>query len=873
MRGKTGKRSKNWYIFGLLSILLIIGMGGMAVYAVLENGNSSSLRSVNMEDSKIEMSTLAIGSHLIHLSVLTDELYELAMESANEFNQNQTYYKSELADGTWYEISEASSIADITTSGTPVDKSVIESLEFTHQTGSDGITIDLRTGEAVSIFDIPDPYDLEGMEELEPLLIQYQVLQNKTELTDSDEEYISMIEDFFGKEIENDATKECDETLAALENYKNGFTSREKPAMWREKAETIMASVDAQRRIISLKKVVRYLDILDFQATGIPPVEDEEDTESDEEETEGDEEQTEGDGEESEGEGEEVEVNPELEVNSEIITAIGQCIQNVEESIVAYQTKLLTDEGSTASAQMEYRYSQLLISRVKEEDIEGCDEIMQKLCDLQNIMDGNIANQSSELDALTAELINAAYQIYAKDLSAGVSTEYRTAEAEGSTRAVLAQYLTRQKAQANADRIEYQTMLDAAFQRMESEAAKAYVLKLIDGVPAMRQTIRTDAAQSYLEETLDEHLEWLRSSYATLVKNGSNSTRMEQLEQEKQKLEAQRRDALDNNDLAEANRLKAEMDAIQKEIDQLLASLIDILNSINSSEADKARARAEMGSTNTASLLTDMASDLSSAIRSSDAEGEDLKNQLAALSAAAQLNPDAGKAALDQVGDALNKATGLNSGLVADLKDTLEEAKDAVDAKAQQGAELSKTALASLMDSIMERLFGTDFEHSTSAQQASAILAMEWYGQEENSDTALKFAAALAKQAAANRNPFLYKKYTAKEAYMSLQALGKALDYRYIFDDKYVTVTLQKGKEYYLFTSSKKQYKIAGEKIKKLKASPELMDTLYVHGEDSEKIFSTKAEYIQEAQYAVVGTPSVETQAKELYERLLEGGA
>ena len=172
MAKKTGNHPKlnkkaSLLLFAVLVCVSILG--GFAVRAALESDKSTGVRSVHVKDSEIENSTLVIGSHLIHISALTDQLYKIAQESANEFNQSQVYYKSELADGTWFEISEASSIGDITQSGSPVSRSVIEGLEFTHQTKSDGITIDLRTGQAVSVFNINNPYDLRTMEELEPL--------------------------------------------------------------------------------------------------------------------------------------------------------------------------------------------------------------------------------------------------------------------------------------------------------------------------------------------------------------------------------------------------------------------------------------------------------------------------------------------------------------------------------------------------------------------------------------------------------------------------------------------------------------------------------------------------------------------------------
>ena len=112
----------------------------------------------------IEDSTLLIGTHLIHLSALNDSIYEVAQASAEESGQNRIYYKSELADGAWFDITTASSLADITTAGTPVTTDSLTGLYLTHHTKSDGKTYDLRTGQEVSLQDIHDPYDLEGLE-------------------------------------------------------------------------------------------------------------------------------------------------------------------------------------------------------------------------------------------------------------------------------------------------------------------------------------------------------------------------------------------------------------------------------------------------------------------------------------------------------------------------------------------------------------------------------------------------------------------------------------------------------------------------------------------------------------------------------------
>ncbi len=854
--GKHKKQNKKTGLLLFAAVLCVLIIGGVAVKAALENDKSTSVRSVHMQDSQIENSTLIIGSHLIHISALTDELYKIAQESANEFNQSQIYYKSELADGTWFEISEASSIADITQSGTPVSKSVIEGLEFTHQTKSDGITVDLRTGQSVSVFNINNPYDLRTMEELEPLRTQFQILQEKTDKNESDQIYLQMVQNFFDKDIQNDVTRDYDSSLQSLESYKNGLSSREKPSQWTEKTEEIMASVDAYRRVESLTNLEGYLDTLENDASGMGASNQKESSSDETEET-------------SES------IPPDFIINTDIVAAIGDCIQNVQQSISSYEAKKITDSGDTVAAQTEYRYTQDLISKARAQDTPGCDSIMEKLCNLQNIMDGVIAQPDSELNTLTSDLVSAAFTKYTTDLRNGVSEDYQTAMAEGASQAVLQKYLTEQKTAANADRMEYQTMLEAQFSRMENQAAQAYTLKLIDGVPDLEDSVVQDAAAAYLLDTVADHLIWLRSAYSDLVKNASDATDMSKLEKEKEDLSKQRQNALDKNNLAEANKLTAQMEAKQKEIDSLSDSLNAILNSPNSSESDKARAAAGMGDKNTAALLSSMADVLTSDIRNSGKEtsASDLQNQMAALIAAATLDPEAARTALNQVQDALENATGLDADTASGLQSSLADAQETI-AKTSTGT-LTGAELKSLLDSILNGILGSGgYDSASASQQTAAMIALEWYGEERNSNSALDLAASLARQGVQEKNPYLYERYSdSNKAYLCLQSLAKVLGYRYIFDDAHSTVTLQKSKSYYLFTLAKLQYEREGGITKDLSAPPQLSGTMYLLGTDGENLFDTKAEYFKNVDYGAVGTPAVETFAQQIYEQLVEGGA
>ena len=78
----------------------------------------------------IEDSTLLIGTYLIHLQALTDELYEKALESASDSNQMNVYYKSELASGTWMDITDAVGLSDLSGQGRVAQAEEMADLEW-----------------------------------------------------------------------------------------------------------------------------------------------------------------------------------------------------------------------------------------------------------------------------------------------------------------------------------------------------------------------------------------------------------------------------------------------------------------------------------------------------------------------------------------------------------------------------------------------------------------------------------------------------------------------------------------------------------------------------------------------------------------------
>ena len=214
---KTKKTGLKGFIKLVIAIVAVFVIGTVSSsYALIDETNS-----VHIEASEIEDATLIIGTHLIYLGSMNEQIYEIAMKSAEEANQYQRYYKSEIAGGIWYDITEAGALADITTDGIVVEDKVIEALFMTHHTKSDGITYDLRNKEAVGVFDIEDPYDLEGLKELDPIKIQYEVLVQTENPTDTMERDILNIKEIYTYDRQTDKTREIDAQMDALQEYYN----------------------------------------------------------------------------------------------------------------------------------------------------------------------------------------------------------------------------------------------------------------------------------------------------------------------------------------------------------------------------------------------------------------------------------------------------------------------------------------------------------------------------------------------------------------------------------------------------------------------------------------------------------------------------
>lgn len=921
-RGNERQKRKIRTGRGLVMLMAVLLFTGKLPVLAVESDRDNSIRSVRVADAQIALSTLVIGSYLIDLRGLSDHIYEIAMDSAGEFSQSGMYYKSELAGGQWFEITDATSIRDIMDAGKPVPASVIEALAFTHYVAANGTVTDLRVQAVVTEFDIPDPYDLMEMEELRPIKMRYQYLQSKETKSESDEKYLEILEIFYGLSIEDDVTRDCDVSLDALAPYKNDVAARKKPSSWTEAMTNVMEGEDARRRVQSLNTLDSYLDELLKKAGG----QDQEGLSP--EETEAfyktlrkqsgeagtvndiyvmlnDRSVNDNDGnvnssdntDDAEKKGKTwynrwhemnesyqkflaeagtyrgVSLDENFQVDTEMIAAIGEAKSNVKTSISKYTGKLLA-EGTMASAQAIHRYSRELIGCARASDSAGSDGATAALADISNILQSVIEDEESERKTLEDDLTVQALAAWQGILSDGAGEAYRQAESEGAGQPALAAYLSQRETQADGARLEYQTMLAELWKRTGNSLAQIDAGGRLDGIAQLKAMPPADAAGSCLLGTVEKHREWLEKSLAQLIAASADSTALDRLLEKQNDLESQRRDALDENDLAKAKKLAAEMEAGQNDIDNLRQALYHTMTNPVSSAADRARAAAGMTEGSAGKLIDELAGKITSGILDG-ADESALERDMAALSKMAAYDTDAAMAAVSGIRDTLDGAADTDAEQAEEIGAQLAGIEEKA-AGAGAGGTGGGSGTGGLSQERLTELLADYFEDGSAVSdrdRTGALIALSRYAEDTQNQAAAMLSVSMANQAAAKGSPYLYPKYErAAKAYISLQAIGKIFDYRYLFDDVHRMVTLQKAGAYYSFTAGETVYVFAQGAEGKLTAGPALQTTLYLDGDDGKQIFDCKGYYVPGSSYAAVETAAMEPVIEEIYQMLMEAG-
>ena len=851
-------------LFKIIAIIIaIVAIGGTAfTFAMIDETNS-----VHIDASEIEDSTLIIGSHLIYLGAMTDQVYEIAMESAQQSNQYNRYYKSELAGGTWYNVTEAGSLADITTGGIVVDDKEIEALFMTHHTKSDGITYDLRTGKSLSVFDINDPYNLEDMPELEPIKLQYDVLVQTEDPSETMERDMLYIEEVYKKNRKTEVTDKIDEEIDYLQTYYEILVRDGADSSMSDMVMTVMEKLDAARRVEVFTPLVetelqtmstvvsREFVYVEGEVTGAAKAEDE--SEKDRLDN--------------------------FVINTNLVTAIGEAMTNVQESYISYSAKMLA-EGTTVLSKAEYDITKEFIEQAKGQNYSLCDESVMKLIYINRISEGVIREEDAERSFIESDLIRQADRAYTESISAGEGEAYKSLSSMAAA-ATKANVLKTQKNETEIVRNELQFIIQAYTDRMPTEEAMEYIAERIDGVEALKSSIKNDAYKEYAASSVDAYYDWLMSTLNSLQDSLGNRT-MDGLNEQKDDLQTERMSALDKNNLALAKQLEAKIEAIDKEIEDLEKQLNDIINSSNTSASEKAKAASQLGSGNASAAVRDMKNSAIEDLRNGNYEG--IENIIDGIGAVSAVNPESALGALKDIYEELSnqELMGADSSAIKNLLDKVEDVT--AENMSNFTGDISEDDLARLIASFVDEnmgglsdIFGmlssmslSDVMKLLKTDQMAIVLAgLNMYAEQTGSSNIGKLVAYYSRFALDDANYYLFDWYTQDPVadYIPTDRVAKVAGYRYIFNDSQKAVTLQKGSQYYKFEAFSIEAS-KGTDTEEMERPAGFMSVIYIPAETAEKYFAISTERVLDSEIGVLLTESMREDAISFFDYLLQAG-
>lgn len=868
------------WLAGLTVVLLA---GSLAFGTLYAKGFWDESRAVHIKAQDIESSTLAIGTHLIHLSALTDSIYEIAEKSAEESGQDQIYYKSELGGGAWFNISSATSLDDITVSGSPVTDEEIEALYFTYHTKSDKITYDLRTGQPVNIFDIRDPYDLESLDELSPLKMQYdqvREIQGENKVT-------KRIDEIWATPVSGDegpaVIRELDKELSALQAYLNVLSANGADSRETDKVSTVMEAVDAARRyeVFTLLEPVlsAYLDELGRGETVSITT----------------------------GEGDEQTTVELMENDPELMSAVSESLGNVQDALITYGGKMLS-EGTTVMSQAEYEFSNDLIRHAESGDYAACDTDVQNLLLLDNIMNDIISNRPGELALLENTLLPKASSAYLEALSQGESPEYRAEVAKQSAQAILNRLISENEGEVNTRRGELEFLIEAKCSRIDAASGITFIDQRLElTTSSYASAIPQDAFAETSQASVDSHIEFLTQKRRELeLATGGNT--MDELTAKKEDLQTQRLSALDKNDLAGAKALEEQIAAVEEEIRAIEAEAAakisqtrdkikdleaqvaadpentDLRNQLSAAKAELSNLENSLSDGSLGAMVAQLKQDALDGIADGGSEGMDTAaNAVDTLSGLLPTDPKLVLPAMQEIYNKLLLNDG-DQGLIDSIEQAILENPNALRdeltvaqlkeiAKAYLAENGSGTGSGSVTGSSGTSLLGTGGITQGAASDALIeLVALQLYYDETGSRAALQRLASLAQEQKNLGNPLVFQRIQDSTGeYVPLSAIQTLTGRRYVWNKNSSLGVLAQGSDYYGFTvySNTVLRDRDGEKTEVMTRSARYQSGVHIPEEYAYDQFGVQALYLTGTSLGCACDDAILAKAQELFAQFL----
>ena len=812
---RNGKKNMRIKIAMSACVIFVLGTGIFGIFSL--HGVKALINdddTVHVKDEQIGVSSLIVGTHIMYLGAVTDELYATAAESAKKVGMYEVYYKSELADGSWYEISGAEGLADISTSGKTVTADVIENLNLQYYTKEDGITYDLRTGGAVNVFDIDNPYDLGSNSDMEDIKTQYDMLSGKEEKTKSDEYYIELIDDFFSEELDNSETKELDDKLDSLWRiYQNADDDM------REQLMSVMGELDDKRRsIVGNQLLSGMLDEL-LDKVGLSASSDNE-----------------------------------LVMNNQLYEAVGNAINEVAQTTAECESNL--PSGDSGFTQVQEELKEKLIAAAQSGNADECKNICSDIKALNNIQSGISGDSAAELEILN-ELVDKQYGICTDMLEQGAGAEYDNIK-QTSSDTVARKYLNARKNELDKSLTELADMLDKAAGRMGRDSAKEYLDKAISDIEGLGSQIKSDDFEKYAIASLNKCAGLIEDKYKSVAASGSN--RMDSLLADREQNIINRLDALDKNDYEQALLYENRIEHLDEEIAAYEKELNAIIESPNSTAAQKQNAMAQLNSQGLVANINSIAEETVENIQNGDLST--VLENIDVLSAFSDSNPSTLLNALTDIYSGLEEAE-FNMTLSQEQKDVIVQAKDKIADSVSSNAKafVGNSITVDSVYAAIEEITGMSFDSLDDKMKIVVIVAVNSYAKTIDSEILYTISSAMASKAFGSNSDYIYKQLKdGASDYVSSEAISRVMGYRYIYSDTNKNVILQKGIDYYSFTAFDKRVSERDGYVDEMTVPAKLQGTVYIPNDYATEHFRCYVFTIERSDYSVVIKPDMENE-------------
>lgn len=140
---------------------------------------------------------LFVGTYLMSVKGVTPQIYKLALETRDTYEQPIAFYTSELDRGYWKNVEGAEALSTILPVAQTVKEEDMYPYLITAVVGDDGIPLDPVSGKPIDVFNINSPYEMENIPELKEILDYYEGGELQKNNSPSNKYLYSILNTFF----------------------------------------------------------------------------------------------------------------------------------------------------------------------------------------------------------------------------------------------------------------------------------------------------------------------------------------------------------------------------------------------------------------------------------------------------------------------------------------------------------------------------------------------------------------------------------------------------------------------------------------------------------------------------------------------------